>query len=190
MVSPEWFEILWWAAWYKWLWALCDDTHVCINWAASMLLRLNGLFCEEEKRGEVWRALEILLWLTMLMQHLLWCPRFPPPRCFTLDQSQWLSQEPFEARSATGNEKEKEQPVPWQGWAWGAGFPPAILVLLLSMTTTSSAYQGWSLVFSQVIPGGRIFSQLAPLCSRGYRGCVTCVKRSCDKSCHGSTSAV
>lgn len=45
--------------------------------------------------------------LTMVMQHLLWYLRFPPPRCFTLDQSWWLSQEPFEACSATGNEKER-----------------------------------------------------------------------------------
>lgn len=37
----------------------------------------------------------------------VWYPRFPPPRCFTLNQSCWLSEEPFEACSATGNEKER-----------------------------------------------------------------------------------
>lgn len=140
-----------------------------------------------EKFEEPWRFSLALLW---------WCST-----CFgiwdshlqgvlALDQSQQLSQEPFEACPATGNEKRKEQPVLWQGWAWGAGFPPAILVLLLSMTTACLAYQGWSLAFSQAIPRGRIFSQPAPHCSRGHRGCVTSVKRSCDKSCHGSTSAV
>lgn len=147
------------------------------------------VFPVKKKKGEKfekpWRFSFALLW---------WCST-----CFgtwdsqfqgglALDQSRRLTQKPFEACSAVGNEKERSTQYLSRSEREVLAFYQQYWFFLVWQPAQPT--RSVALSFLRGFLGAWFSASLYPSDSRWYQGCVTRVKRSCDKSCDGSTLAV